>query len=362
MAKDFDFEKHPWESFLFLDIETVAKVKELEEDTPLYDSFVYKMRYAEEAQRKDFNAYNVKALFSEKAALYPEFGKVIAITVGKIINGKAVLHTFNGHDEYDVLSKFMAALNNWVAADPELAICGVNIKFFDLRFMYIRSVINQIRPVKGHISFTGFKPWEIKVADITDVWKQTSMYNAPLVCMAECLGLPSPKADIDGSQVSSVYWKEGDAGLARIVEYCERDVLTTMNIARKLRFEPILELAEKATTTKAPKAAATKTKAVKEAPTKAAPKKTKATKKEVEKVAPAGIIEVDVMGMDMSLPPLFKRSLNTGHITEEDEKILIKAARRSTKLERDRLIEIVKAVYGKEEVDEHLIHQIQTSK
>lgn len=324
MKNEFNFETHPWESFLFLDIETVARVPELEEDTPLYDSFVYKMRYAEEAQRKDFNSYNVKALYQSKAALYPEFGKIVAITVGKIIDEKLVVHTFKGHDEKDILFKFMQALANWVASDPNLAICGANIKFFDLRFLYIRSIINQIKPVKGHINLTGLKPWEVRAADINEYWKQTSMYNAPLACMTESLGLPTPKSDIDGSQVSETYWKEGDAGLERIVKYCERDVLAVANIARMLRFAPILELG-------------------------GMPKKESKGKEE----APA---------IETELPPLFVRSMNMKEITEEDEKDILNRVKRSSKVERERLISIIRAVSGKTEVDEAFIQAILTNK
>lgn len=336
MTKDFDFEKHPWGSFLFLDIETVAKVPELEENTPLYDSFVYKMRYAEEAQRKDFNSYNVKALYAEKAALYPEFGKIVAITIGMILEGeKVALITYQGNDEYKILTEFMAKLSALVALNPSLAICGLNIKFFDLRFIYIRSIVHQIVPVKGHISFTGFKPWEIKVADITDVWKQTSMYNAPLVCIAEALDLPSPKSDIDGSQVSSTYWKEGKPGLDRIVKYCERDVLTTINIARKLRFEPIFEDFSSR---------------IIDVDIVLTPKKEEAKKAQ------------EIKELKATLPPLFVKSLNTGHITEDDISYILSRCKRSSKVERLRLVEIVKAIHGKTEVDEELINQILTIK
>jgi len=316
MNKDFNFEEHPWDSFLFLDIETVARVPNLEENTPLYDSFAYKMRYTEEAQRKGFTERDMIDLYASKAALYPEFGKVVAITVGKIVDEKIVLHTFRDVEEKDLLSKFMTALQKWVIKNPSLAICGVNIKFFDLRFLYIRSIVNEIVPVKGHISFTGFKPWEIKVADITDVWKQTSPYNAPLACMAECLGLPSPKSDIDGSEVSSVYWNEGQAGLNRIVEYCERDVATTINIARRLRFAPILEIASD------------------------------------NGLEPA----------DEELPSLLQRSFNLGTIVEEDKADIINRVKRSSVLERERLVDIISAIYGKSKVDENFINQIKEAK
>jgi len=249
-GKEFDFHNHPIESLLFFDVETVRKVEEVTEGTPLYEAFVYKMRYSEEAQRKDFNEYNVKALYADKAALYPEFGKIVCITVGKIVEGnKIALHTFNDADEKVILVKFNAFLLDRVTKDPKLVMCGLNIKFFDLRYIYIRSVVHQVKPVKGHIDLTGLKPWEVKTCDITDIWKQTSSYNAPMPAIAECLGLPSPKLDIDGSQTSDVYYKEGEVGVQRISRYCERDVFTTANIVMRLRFLPLLELAD-ATTAK----------------------------------------------------------------------------------------------------------------
>jgi 3'-5' exonuclease len=241
--KEFDFKNHPWESIIFVDIETVKRVKELEEGTPLYDSFFYKMRYAEEAQRKDFSAYNLKALFDQKAALYPEFGKIVCISAGKIVQGKLRTFSFYGHDEHQILHDFNIWLADRASKDPNLVLCGINLKFFDLRFIYIRSVVNGVVPVPKHIDLTGLKPWEVWTADITDYWKQTSPYNAPMVCMAEVLGLPSPKSDMDGSQTSDIYWSEGDKGLERIRQYCEfSDVPTTCNIARRLRFETPLEV------------------------------------------------------------------------------------------------------------------------
>jgi hypothetical protein len=338
--KEFNFYTHPLDSLLFFDIETVAKVPELMEDTPLFDSFEYKMRYAEEAQRKDFSAYNMKALYASKAALYPEFGKIVAITIGKIVDGhKLALYSFSGDDEASILTRFFKALSDQLTTDPELVLCGVNLKFFDLRYCFIRAVVNQIEPVKGHINLTGLKPWEVRTCDITDVWKQTSMYNAPLICMAECLGLPSPKSDIDGSQVSETYWKEGKSGLHRITEYCERDVFTTANVVMRLRFQPLLEMVS-----------GTKQKA---------PKKGKAgvISKEAQKepVEVKGELE---LGAPLELPPLLQRSFNTGHLTPEDEATLIKKTRKSSRVDRTRLLEIVQAIQGKEPLDENFVNQI----
>lgn len=348
--KEFNFYNHPVESFLFFDIETVAKVPELMEDTPLYDAFMYKMRYAEEAQRKDFNAYNVKALYAEKAALYPEFGKIVAITIGKIVDGhKVALYSFSGDDEANILTRFFKALTDQLANDPELVLCGVNLKFFDLRYCFIRAVVNQIEPVKGHINLTGLKPWEVRTCDITDVWKQTSMYNAPLIAIAECLGLPSPKSDIDGSQVSETYWKEGESGLARITKYCEQDVFTTANIVMKLRFMPLLTLA--GTTQKEIKKGKVK---LENTSVSTADSVTGIISEEAqgETVEVKGQLEIG------ELPPLLQKTFNVGSLTPKDEEELIKKTRKTSMAERKRLIDILQAINGKEPLDENFVNEI----
>jgi hypothetical protein len=51
--------------------------------------------------------------------------------------------------------------------------------------------------------------------------------------LTEILGIPTPKDDIDGKDVCRVYWI--DKGLARIVEYCQKDVVTVARLL--LRFK-----------------------------------------------------------------------------------------------------------------------------
>ena len=57
--------------------------------------------------------------------------------------------------------------------------------------------------------------------------------------MAHVLGIPSPKEDLDGSQIRSVYYENGD--IDRIAKYCELDVVTTAQVFLRLRQDPLLE-------------------------------------------------------------------------------------------------------------------------
>ena len=53
------------------------------------------------------------------------------------------------------------------------------------------------------------------------------------------LDVPSPKQDIDGSEVGYVYYKEKD--LDRIVTYCERDTVAIAQLLLRFNNLPLLE-------------------------------------------------------------------------------------------------------------------------
>ncbi len=60
--------------------------------------------------------------------------------------------------------------------------------------------------------------------------------------LTKVLNIPSPKDDIDGSEVAHVYYVEKD--IDRIIHYCEKDVIAVAQIFLRLRAEDLLEAAE----------------------------------------------------------------------------------------------------------------------
>jgi hypothetical protein len=56
--------------------------------------------------------------------------------------------------------------------------------------------------------------------------------------LAALFKIPTPKDDIEGSQVSSVYW--GDNNLERIKNYCQKDTLTVAQLFLKYKGEKLL--------------------------------------------------------------------------------------------------------------------------
>ena len=69
--------------------------------------------------------------------------------------------------------------------------------------------------------------------DTLELWRfgDYKSYTS-LKLLTTILGIPTPKDDIDGSQVARVYYIEKD--IARIARYCQKDVLATARLYQRL--------------------------------------------------------------------------------------------------------------------------------
>ena len=226
----------PLEKVLFLDIETVPQVgiwENLDETTQkLWDKKTRMQR------RDDFSAED---FYTERGGIMAEFGRIICITVGIIEkNEKLMIKSFSGHDEKKLLEEFGEIFNRPKLRD--VILCAHNGKEFDFPWIARRFLINGMEPPKPFQLF-GKKPWEIAHLDTMELWKFGDYKSfVSLELLAHVFGIPTPKDDIDGSMVASIYYIEKD--LFRIVTYCEKDVLTLANVFRRMRQEDILERSE----------------------------------------------------------------------------------------------------------------------
>lgn len=222
------------ENLLFFDIETAPVVGKLQLDTPLFDSWAYKVN-------KDGVMTNEEIIesYSVRSGLYPEFAKVISIVVGKIVKGKIYLITLDHDKEVDLLNAFNEILERNIKCN----LVGFVSHSFDTPFVYKRMLINKIEP-HDKVDASGLKPWDIVDTDLALEWKGNSFERASLLNVATAFGLPSPKDDVAGADVGKAYWAEGRKGLDRISRYCEKDVVTTINVFRCMRLEEPLEVAE----------------------------------------------------------------------------------------------------------------------
>lgn len=223
---------------VFIDIETVAAVEKLEQGTALWDSWDYKMKHGRDPLGE---ADDPSKLFADKAALYPEYGKIVCITIGKIKEGSLRVKSYSGHDEKEILEQFCTALTNITASNGKTVLCGHAIKGFDIPWLMRRCIVNQV-PLPLLLDTAHLKPWETTAIDTMDLWKGTGFNGGSLIAIAVALGLHNPKDDIEGFETTGVYYNEKE-GLQRIVKYCEKDVLTVANIVLKCRYEPTVEFA-----------------------------------------------------------------------------------------------------------------------
>lgn len=229
--------KTPLEHILFLDIETVPLYENFE-DLPDVEKeyFEVKTKYQRgETLPEDYYGH---------AGIWAEFGKIVCISVGYFHFNKDIrqirIKSFVG-DEIQILKDFSNLLNNHFQA-PQYIMCGHNAKEFDFPYISRRLIINGL-PLPIKLNLFGKKPWEINHLDTMELWKFGDYkHYTSLKLMAHVLGIPSPKDDIDGSQVGHVFYKEKD--IDRIAIYCQKDVVTTAQIYLKLAGKELLDESE----------------------------------------------------------------------------------------------------------------------
>lgn len=222
------------ENILFLDIETVPEFETFSDlDETKKELFDLKTKYQ---RKEDFTAEE----FYDRAGIWAEFGKIICISVGFFTFKSDVRHfrvtSFFGEEE-KILKDFSNLINNHFG-QPQHVLCGHNAKEFDFPFIARRMIIKGI-PIPLKLNLFGKKPWEVPHLDTLELWKFGDYkHYTSLKLLTNVLGIPSPKDDIDGSEVAHVFYVEKD--IDRIVTYCEKDVIAVAQILLRLRREELL--------------------------------------------------------------------------------------------------------------------------
>lgn len=213
---------------MVLDIETVPQYPSFQDVPPHFQElWEHKTHYQ---RNNDQSAEE----FYERAGIMAEFGKIICISLGIFYAeekmNKLRIKSFSGHDEYEILSQFSALLNKQT---PNLMFCAHNGKEFDFPYLCRRLLINRIE-IPVQLQLAGKKPWEVHHIDTMELWKfGDHKHFTSLSLLAAILDIPTPKDDINGSQVKQVYYEEKN--LPRIVTYCQKDVITTAQVLLKFK-------------------------------------------------------------------------------------------------------------------------------
>ena len=190
----------------FLDIETVPTDRSLEENGLLEPQI-----HLDEAE------------LIKKLSLSAATAKILCICYAIEPPAGAEVQALQG-EETEILKNFWK-----IAMDCNLFV-GHNILDFDLRFIYQRSVIHQIKPSRD-LPFARFR--NAPIFDTMQEWSKWGREHASLDLLSKTFGIPSPKESLDGSKVYPFY----RAGrIAEIVDYCKCDVDSTRQIYRWLTF------------------------------------------------------------------------------------------------------------------------------
>lgn len=221
---------------VFLDIETVAQCYE-------FDSLNERMKvqWSRKASflRRDTEQTD-ENIYREKAGIYAEFGKIICIAVGKLVeneSGDLVLRTkaYSGHDEKELLTEFKSMVEKLDSATVRF--CAHNGKEFDYPYLCRRLLVNGLR-VPEALNLMSRKPWDVQHLDTLEMWKFGDYkHYTSLDLLAAIFNVPSSKIDMDGSQVNAVY--HVDKNLSKIRDYCLRDIVVLSRLFLKLKAIPL---------------------------------------------------------------------------------------------------------------------------
>lgn len=229
------------ENILFFDIETASIVPDYEELPERMQGLWDKKsrRYSNQEPDK-----TPAELFTGKAGIHAEFARVVCISAGYLSFDESgvpsmTMKSYSGPDEHQILVEFGEMLNKYYTAKDNRKLCAHNGKEFDVPFLGRRYLIHGLR-LPMMLDVQGKKPWDIRwMIDTMELWKfgDFKAYTS-LDLMSAVLGIPSPKDDIDGSQVGKVFWQDKD--YERIKVYCEKDVRVTAQVVLRMSRFPLI--------------------------------------------------------------------------------------------------------------------------
>ena len=221
---------------LFLDVETVPIAPSF---SKLSDEF--QLLWAEKTHWQRLESQTPDEFYALKAGLMAEFAKIICVSVGYIYDKNNTcffrIKSFYGDDEKLLLNDFKKLSDDNFSTKSHY-LCAHNGKEFDYPFLCRRMIVNGVG-LPRILEIAGKKPWEVRHLDTMDLWRFGDYkHYTSIKLLAALFDIPTPKDDIDGSMVAKVYYE--DQHLERIVSYCEKDVVATIQLFRRYEGKPLI--------------------------------------------------------------------------------------------------------------------------
>ena len=232
---------------VFVDIETTTQKETLQdlidENPNLLEYWQYKsMQCREQNQTELKDIKDDHEMYPRMAGLYPEWGRVVCISIGQIKfneHGDPISFgkkSFYGEDEKTIVEEFMTTASKIFANYPKMNFVGHNVKGFDLPFLIKRAIIHGIR-IPQQFWLQKQKPWENCLLDTYEIWKFGGYNSAKLGLLTELLAIPSPKDLMAGPEVNRYFWQ---GRIEEIKDYCEKDIEASANLMLRLSGKPLI--------------------------------------------------------------------------------------------------------------------------
>jgi hypothetical protein len=235
---------------VFVDIETTTQKETLQdlinENPNLLEYWQYKsMQCREQNQTELKDVKDDHEMYPRMAGLYPEWGRVVCISIGQIKfdeHGNAASFgkkSFYGEDEKTVLEEFMTIATSIFNNYPKMQWVGHNVKGFDLPFLIKRAIIHGVK-IPQQFWLQKQKPWENCLLDTYEIWKFGGYNSAKLGLLTELLDIPSPKDLMAGPEVNRYFWQ---GRIEEIKSYCEKDIEASANLMLRLSGMDLIDAA-----------------------------------------------------------------------------------------------------------------------
>ena len=218
------------ENLLFLYIETATKEKNIVPEMVDYEHWVDKAKWYND---KDID---YKENYLEKASAYPEFAKIVSISLGSVINGELKIVSYSSENEKQLLNDFMMYLIN-EERNPNKVLCGYSLSAYVLPFIYKRSIVNGVIP-SSMIDIGGMKSWNLQSLDINDYWRATGFYSSSIKNVCFALGLDINREIKSREEISNML-NSDNRDLKKAEQNSHKVLFALANIVRKMRFEKV---------------------------------------------------------------------------------------------------------------------------
>lgn len=174
--------------------------------------------------------YNsIEEAYLESAGIISTYGKICCISFGYVDNsGSKQVRSFYGEDEREIVNNFNELLKKIETKSFKLS--GYRIMYFDIPYVLHKLHKFGIKPA-NIIYLYDKKPWDARIVDIADDWKQKFAWAFSFDEVCYELGVKSPKENMNGSEVHKYYH---NGKLEDIKRYCEMDVSSSIDVGNIL--------------------------------------------------------------------------------------------------------------------------------